>query len=119
MALAGCRARVVRMDRGAVRGWPLHGEPELGFQGFLVLAGVVSRRVTVAGLGAAEVFGSGDLLRPWSQEDDALLSRSDRWRVHDDVELAVLDRRFCGQAAAWPELLSALRDRERSVWSPW
>ena len=72
----------------------------------------MSRRVVAGGLGAAEVFGPGDLLRPWPQTDDGLLSRNDRWRVHDDVELAVLDRRFCMQAAAWPELLSALRDRE-------
>lgn len=112
LASARCRARVVGVRRGVVSGWPLRAEPEPGFQGFLVLAGVMSRRVTVGGLGAAEVFGPGDLLRPWSQADDRLLCRADRWRVHDDVELAVLDRRFCMQAAAWPELLSALRDRE-------
>jgi hypothetical protein len=95
-----------------VAGWPLRGEPEPGFHAFVVLRGLVTRRVAMRELHAAELFGPGDLLRPWALRDEGVLQQRARWRVHGPTDLAVLDQAFQRRVASWPEIGSALRDRE-------
>lgn len=112
LASRRCRAQVLRLSRGMISGWPLRGAPEKGFQGFLVLGGLLSRRVAMNDLHAAELLGPGDLLRPWPLEDEDVLRQRARWRVHDESDLAVLDRGFQCRAASWPEVCSALHERE-------
>jgi CRP/FNR family transcriptional regulator, cyclic AMP receptor protein len=110
-AAAACRARTLCAQAGVLRGWPLRSDPELGFQGLLVLRGVLSRRVAIDHLHVAELLGPGDLLRPWTGAEGPFMPVCAKWRVHVDVECAVLDRRFHQAAAPWPELASALLDR--------
>ena len=109
-AASTCVARVVRVPRGVLQGWPLLEEPEEGFQGFLVLSGALSHRVTMGQRHSAELLGPGDLLRPWGTSA-AITPVSARWRVHGEAEVAILDRGFHDRAAQWPELASGLLDR--------
>src|SRR5205814_8261104 len=63
--------------------------------GFLVLTGLLTRRVQTDGRAGAELLGEGDLLRPW--EDDGAISTvplDASWRVLAPTRVAVLDLRF-------------------------
>jgi CRP/FNR family transcriptional regulator, cyclic AMP receptor protein len=106
-----CCARVLRADPGVLRGWPLAREPEPGFQGFLVLQGFLSRRVVMGDRHAAELLGPGDVVRPWKHGGEPFWAASARWRAHEEIECAILDRRFHERAAAWPELSATLLER--------
>jgi CRP/FNR family cyclic AMP-dependent transcriptional regulator len=110
-ALAACVARVLAVERGALRGWPLAAEPQLGFQGFLVLRGLLSRRVALGSRHAAELLGPGDLVRPWNAGADDFGAERARWRAHEAVKFAILDRAFSVRAARWPEVSAALLAR--------
>ena len=111
-AAEACRAQRVTLQPGGVPGWPLRSEPTAGFQGFLVLEGLLSRRASMRGLKAAELLGPGDVLRPWDAQDRALLEPETNWRIHQAASLAVLDRRFLEVSAPWPEIAWSLRDRD-------
>jgi CRP-like cAMP-binding protein len=99
------------MCAGRLNRWPLVDEPEAGFQGFLVLTGLLSRRVVGDRMHAAELLGPGDLVRPWEHGSDPFRVATARWRVHADAEIAVLDRAFHRRMARWPEVSAALLDR--------
>lgn len=80
--------------------------------GLLVLDGVATRDVHVAGRSATEVLGTGDLLRPWDPADDMLFVRPTvSWTVLAPLTYAILDARFALVAARWPALMSALMAR--------
>jgi CRP/FNR family transcriptional regulator, cyclic AMP receptor protein len=86
--------------------------------GLLVLDGVLSRELVVADHVSAELLGPGDLIRPWQTGNRASLLPVDAvWSVLSPLTVAVLDRRFAGEIARYPEITSALFDRlgERSV----
>src|SRR5215207_3282372 len=106
------RVATVRCPRGELCAWPLADEPESGFQGFLVLTGLLSRTVSLGHLHTSELLGPGDLLRPWRGADEDLLQVRSCWRVHQSAEIALLDRRFHALAAPCPEVSSALHDRD-------
>lgn len=106
------RVPVVRCPRGDVRGWPLEDAPEAGFQGFVVLKGLLSRTVTLGNLHASELLGPGDVVRPWDGQYEDLLQVRSCWRVREAAEIAVLDRQFHALAAAWPEIAASLHDRD-------
>ena len=93
--------------------WPPAGVPANGdVFGFLVLGGAVLQRVRVAGRETVDLFGPGDVVRPWGPIDDfAELLNPSRWQLLDDVELAVLDRQFLEEARPWPEVIAALGGR--------
>lgn len=87
--------------------------------GLLVIDGLVTRELTIAGRTTTELLGAGDLLRPWDQ--DAGLDGIPfevRWLVHEPARVAVLDRRFAALVARWPPLVDALLRRavHRSRW---
>ena len=67
---------------------PEEGSDELGY---LVVAGMLLRRVTLHGGRSVELLGVGDVLLPW-REERASFSRSE-WEVVGHVRLAVLDLR--------------------------
>jgi hypothetical protein len=94
-------------------GW-LGGDIPLpdGGIGFLVLSGMLIRRVGVDGRYGAELLGEGDLLRPWQDDDAPLLSviRAS-WSVTEPTRLALLDERFARQLARYPELAGRLLGR--------
>jgi CRP/FNR family transcriptional regulator, cyclic AMP receptor protein len=101
-------AVVVKLKRGP---WePDASEPAVDHLGFLVLEGLVGRRVMVPERGRSlELLGQGDLFRPW-QDDSASFSRQ-AWAVLEPAALAVLDQSLAARAREMPELLEALTDR--------
>ncbi|UGS35769.1 helix-turn-helix domain-containing protein [Capillimicrobium parvum] len=83
-----------------------------GALGVLVLDGVLSRMLTLAGRTTGELLGAGDILRPW--EDDDPMPRVDfdvQWSVLEPAQLAVLDRRFVAGAVRWPSLIAEVSHR--------
>jgi CRP/FNR family transcriptional regulator, cyclic AMP receptor protein len=101
-------AVVVKLQRGA---WePDSSEPSVDHLGFLVLEGLVGRRVLVPERGRSlELLGRGDLFRPW-QDDSSSFSRQS-WTVLEPTALAVLDQSLPARAREVPQLLEALTDR--------
>jgi CRP/FNR family transcriptional regulator, cyclic AMP receptor protein len=80
-----------------------------GWLGLFVLDGVLMRRVTVGKRAACELFGLGDLIRPWDSdgEYDPLPISLD-WLVLRAGRLAVLDTAFALRIARWPSITSRL-----------
>lgn len=110
-ATGECVTRVVRFETG--QGAPLErvGELPRGL-GFLVLEGLILRRVGLAGRYGSELLGEGDLLRPWQDEDPGPTPMSTgRWRVLRRGRLAVLDYEFSLRLARFPELFPCLLNR--------
>lgn len=102
-------ARVERVPEGL---WPADqqwcGDDDT--VGLLVLDGLLTRDLELADRKASELLGTGDLLRPW-QDDERRPGVTVEWVVHDPLRLAVIDRRMVLVAARWPALVDALFDR--------
>lgn len=80
--------------------------------GLLVVDGLLTRELTVAGRTTTELLGAGDLLRPWDQDaSPSLLPTDVVWTVHEPVHVAVLDKHFAAVAGRWPALVEALVGR--------
>src|SRR3954464_9834008 len=114
------RELVVRVHRLGVGVWDVSRLEGAGSDpvGLLLLEGVVAREVIVADHVSAELLGPGDLLRPWqAPSNSSLLPVDVLWSVLSPSAFAVLDRRFAGELARWPEVTAALFDRlsERSL----
>lgn len=96
--------------------WPLPegGSDELGY---IVLSGMLLRRVQIAGGRSVELLGIGDLLLPW-REERASFSRPE-WEVVDRGRLAVLDLRAGSPLSHSPTAVSAIAaravDRSRTL----
>lgn len=101
-------AGVLKLKRGP---WePDPREPSVDHLGFLVLDGLVGRRVLVPERGRSlELLGRGDLFRPW-QDESASFERLS-WTVIEPAAIAVLDELLAARAREVPELLEALTDR--------
>ena len=84
------------------------GDTSVGI-GFLILDGLVARRVGVAGRFGAELLGDGDLLNPfYGAEMGTSLPRTGKWRVLRPSRMAILDSEFATRATRYPEVVSAL-----------
>ena len=82
--------------------------------GFLVLDGLVGRRVQVPERGRSlELLGRGDLFRPW-QDDSASFSRQS-WTVLEPASIAVLDQPLAARAEQAPQLLGPDRSRSTTI----
>lgn len=80
--------------------------------GLLVLDGLVTREVELAGRATTELLGTGDLIRPWDDEYSLEpLPGSVSWAVLEPARVAVLDRRFAAVAGRWPSVLECLVQR--------
>lgn len=100
-------ADVVDVDRGI---WTPRDERPL--VGLLVLEGLIARTVVIAGIGCTYLVGSGDLLRPWDQQEgQASVPLHVDWQVLEPARLAVLDRDFATASSRWPALTSNLLTR--------
>ena len=85
---------------------------ERGHLGVLVLEGLLTREVDVAGTVSAELVGPGDVLRPWDHFGaTAPIPFDVRWRVLDQSRVALLSEGFGAAAARWPSLTEALVGR--------
>jgi CRP/FNR family transcriptional regulator, cyclic AMP receptor protein len=78
--------------------------------GLLVIDGVLSRDVRIAGRWSSELLGPGDLLRPWDYEESAgdSIQSDSSWTVLQPARIAVLDERFADAALRIPGLSRAL-----------
>ncbi len=83
-----------------------------GWLGLFVIHGLMLRRVQVGRRAACELFGPGDLVRPWDTdgEYDPLPITVD-WLVLKPVRLAVLDTGFVLRTARWPTINSRIVGR--------
>jgi CRP/FNR family cyclic AMP-dependent transcriptional regulator len=115
-AREGLLAVSVRVDRGRWESAELEDREALGL---IVLDGLVTRNVDVAGTRSREVLGPGDIIRPWSDETvlDPLPSRT-TWTVLQPARFALLDARFRLAMRRWPELGDEIVDRilHRTRW---
>jgi CRP/FNR family cyclic AMP-dependent transcriptional regulator len=74
--------------------------------GFLMLQGLMLRETEVAGAGAAELLGAGDVLVPGNRPAADMMpgGESVDWRLLTPARLAVLDGAFLQRAARWPQV---------------
>jgi hypothetical protein len=90
----------------------LSGQAKEGWLGLYVLSGLLLRRVQVGRRSACELFGAGDLLRPWDSDGEYdPLPISVDWPVLKPVKLAVLDTAFVMRVARWPAINSRIVSR--------
>lgn len=103
-------ASALKLQRGP---WHPAGEPPGPHLGFLVLDGLIGRRVVVPDRGRSlELLGRGDLFSPW-QEDAPSFSQV-AWTVIEPSWIASLDQGFASQIRQYPEFLEALTGRALS-----
>jgi CRP/FNR family transcriptional regulator, cyclic AMP receptor protein len=76
--------------------------------GVLVLDGLISREVGIAGGGALELIGASDIVNPWAGGDTALLEIDTTWSVIAPTRIALLEPRTVVAMTAWPEVLEAV-----------
>lgn len=100
-------ASAIKLQRGP---WQPETVPGGAHLGYLVLEGLLGRRVVVPDRGRSlELLGRGDLFSPW-QEDSPSFSQI-AWTVIEPSWIAALDDGFVDQIRGFPELLEALTDR--------
>src|SRR3712207_2660710 len=83
--------RVQRLSPGVWDAAAAH-EPAEHHRGFLVVDGLLSRTVNVLGRHCVELVGHGDVMRPWSWDEEGSHVRAEiGWTVLEPTRLAVLD----------------------------
>jgi len=84
--------------------------------GYLMVDGLLVRRLQVAGRAASELLTAGSLLRPWQQHEHGSLPMQAAWRVLRPTRLVLLCERFQMDASRFPGVLAELQARsvERS-----
>ena len=107
-ASAALPAVALRLDHGPWR--PATHRSRRNQLGFLILDGLLGRRVAVPGRGRSlELLGKGDLFCPW-QEDSPSFSEI-TWSVFEPGAIAALDEEFMIRARRMPQLLELLAER--------
>ena len=104
-------ARAEWLDAGVWHPRAPADEERAAHLGLLVLQGFIARRVRVLERPATELLGPGDLLLPWEPDRTEPFASGARWEVLEAALVAVLDRRFTGLVARWPEITVALLGR--------
>ena len=83
-----------------------------GGLGLLLVDGVVALDVQVGDRTVSELIGAGDLLAPWSSDDDVVLLASETYsRALVRTRVAVLDQAFADGIRPWPQIVHALLRR--------
>ena len=104
-------ARVEEISAGEFDLVPLLAQLRGGV-GLLLIEGVVALDVQVGDRTASELVGAGDLLAPWTREDDVVLLASETFsRALVRTRVAILDAAFAERIRAWPQILHALLRR--------
>jgi CRP/FNR family cyclic AMP-dependent transcriptional regulator len=96
--------RVVKLSPGA---WDAASavEPDVHHRGFLVVEGLVSREVDVLGRTCVELLGHGDVMRPWTWDEEGSHVQAEvGWEVLEPTRLATLDHGFVVRIVPWPQL---------------
>jgi CRP/FNR family cyclic AMP-dependent transcriptional regulator len=98
------RTRLRRLSPGA---WNVAEsvEPDSHHRGFLIIDGLISREVEVLGRRCVELLGAGDVIRPWSWDEDGSHVKAEvGWTVLEPSRMAVLDHRLITRINPWPQL---------------
>jgi CRP/FNR family cyclic AMP-dependent transcriptional regulator len=99
--------------------WDPSGIADVNCLGILVLEGLLTRDVEIAGTLSRELLGDGDVMRPWDDDSalDPVPARAS-WTIVEPSKFAVLDRRFAVLAGRWPQLNTEVVHRvlRRSRW---
>ena len=82
-----------------------------GGYGFLMLDGLIVRRVGFDGRYGAELLSTGDLLRPWEMESDDSLGLKSAWRALTRTRVALLDGPWSERMGRYPGVGPALAGR--------
>jgi CRP/FNR family transcriptional regulator, cyclic AMP receptor protein len=85
----------------------------------LVIDGIVSKTVTLAGRTVVELLGDEDVLRPWDDDAEPTSVPAEvTWTVLRPTRLALLDEHFARRIGPWPCISAALLTRTvgRSRW---
>jgi len=102
----GLQAPIVALASGP---WEPPTEAEADGFGYLVVEGMLLRRVAIEGGCSIELLGEGDCLLPW-REEPASFSRAE-WQVVDRARLAVLDLRPGSVISRWPAIAATIAGR--------
>ncbi|MBV9820341.1 MAG: Crp/Fnr family transcriptional regulator [Solirubrobacterales bacterium] len=96
-------------------GWDtsdIESAAEDGWLGLFLVDGLLLRRVQVGRRPACELFGPGDLIRPWDADGEyAPLPITVDWLVLRPTRMAVLDTAFVLRVARWPVIASRIVGR--------
>lgn len=76
----------------------------------LLLRGLVTHDVVLAGRSSTNLLGPGDLFRPWRWAETSVPCEV-RWAATGGAAIAVLDERFLAGARRWPELAAVVHER--------
>jgi hypothetical protein len=80
-------------------------DPDAHHRGFLVVDGLITREVEVLGRCCVELIGAGDVIRPWSWDDEGSHVRAEvGWVVLEPARLAVLNHHLVVRMTPWPQL---------------
>ena len=72
---------------------------------FLIVDGLISREVEVLGRRCVELLGAGDVIRPWSWDEEGSHVKAEvGWVVLEPSRMAVLDHRLIVRITPWPQL---------------
>ncbi len=115
LELQDARPRAVVAVIELTSGWDpskISPEGKEGWLGLMVIDGLLIRRVHVGNRAAAELFGPGDVIRPWDTDGEyAPLPITVAWHVLKPTRLAVLDTAFVLRVAPWPSITSRIVGR--------
>ena len=98
------RTRVRHLSAGD---WDVEAaeEPDSHHRGFLIVDGLISREVEVLGRRCVELLGVGDVLRPWSWDEEGSHVQAEvGWVVLEPTRLAVLNHHLVVRMTPWPQL---------------
>ena len=80
-------------------------EDAVHHRGFLIVDGLLSREVDVLGRRCIELLGHGDVMRPWTWDDEGSHVQAEvGWSVLEPAKLAVLDHGLVVRIVPWPAL---------------
>jgi hypothetical protein len=79
--------------------------------GLLVLDGLLACETCVGDRTATELIGTGDLIQPPVETLDAMLDRTDSWKVLRPTRFGLLDTEFTERVRPWPQITQALLRR--------
>ncbi|HWH44072.1 MAG TPA: Crp/Fnr family transcriptional regulator [Thermoleophilaceae bacterium] len=80
--------------------------------GLLVISGLIVRELRIGEAAAAELVGSGDLVRPCHEDEVSVIVEADAaWSVLEKARVAVLDQRVAALCGRFPQFVSNLLGR--------
>ena len=98
---------LTRVQKLSPGDWDVAGalEPDVHHRGFLIVDGLLSREVDVLGRRCVELIGPGDVMRPWSWDEEGSHVQAEvGWHVLEPTRLAVLDHGLVARIKPWPQL---------------